>query len=231
MRRWPVDQNDRQADFGAPPRAWGAVAAPPLFLVTSTSMAWRRISASSATAANGPPRRDPFRAWQIHVGGVDRAHEIAMLRGAGEGGELKPADCQEHPPRSRAQCGDGSGDVRHLAPVVTRSRPPLRPADDDERAARLRRRGPGVGRDRRRERVRCIHQHVDAFLLETGCKPVDAAEAADPRRQRLRSGRFGAPGERHRRLDIGATGEHPRKRRRLAGAAENQHAAWGGGMR
>ena len=73
-----------------------------------------------------------------------------------------------------------------------------------------------------------IDQHVDVLGKEIVRKPVGAAEAADPHRNRLGGRRGGAAGERKRHAQVGAAGEPLGQLPRLDRAAEYEnlsHAA------
>ena len=70
-----------------------------------------------------------------------------------------------------------------------------------------------------------VDQHIDALGGEMRGQALGPSEAADPHRHRLRGGICGAPRERERDREIGASGEAFRQPSRLRGAAENKDAS------
>ena len=73
--------------------------------------------------------------------------------------------------------------------------------------------------------MRRIDEGVDALVDEISRKAFDPAEAADSHRRGLRGGRCGAPGERDRHGEIGASGETFRQVSGFRRAAENEDAS------
>ena len=68
-----------------------------------------------------------------------------------------------------------------------------------------------------------VDQYVDVLVGEMGREPIDAAEAADPHRNRLGGRMGGAARQRKRYLEIATVRETPGQLPRLAGAAEYEN--------
>ncbi len=69
-----------------------------------------------------------------------------------------------------------------------------------------------------------VDYRADAFGLEIGCQALDAAEAADPLRDRRRRRAGGRPRERQEGVDAGLAREAAGERARFRRSAENEEA-------
>ena len=137
----------------------------------------------------GPARleRSDVRHGQRIVDRLDGADQIMVLRRLREGREFKPADGEEDAARTLAE---GRRGIRHggdLPPVVSRLALPGGTAEGEERNAALRRRPRAALREMIAANgcVASITQSV-RFSASQACKPDDAAETADPHRERQR---------------------------------------------
>jgi len=131
---------------------------------------------------------------QISFGRVDQPEQVMMLRLDGKGAEVLSADRKKDP---RARIGQGFGGrvrVGHMAPVVAVARDPWRTLVSAKRHADRIAGGDGIPAHLRRERMSGVDHMGDPFAAQIAHQPLDAAEAADPRRQGLRDRRTGAPG-------------------------------------
>ena len=155
---------------------------------------------------------------------VDATDQIGMLWRRRELAGFLPPDRQEHTARSLAQRTDCARDIGHGKPSVSFLPLPTRTAKCEDRR-------PGtfggfsrIGRNLVREGVRGIDQQIHPFVSQVTNESIDAAKAADSRRQGQGFRIHGAAGKRNRRLDIPARrqtlGQLPRFRR----AAEDQYA-------
>jgi len=70
--------------------------------------------------------------------------------------------------------------------------------------------------------MRRVDDRIDALGLKIGGQTLDAAEAADPARDRRRRGIDRGARQRQDRCKIRRIGDPPRKRRTLRRAAENE---------
>ena len=155
---------------------------------------------------------------------VYRAHDVAMLRGSREGGELQPAlrqkDCLWLLPKSV----DGRIDCRDLDPAVAGLACPRRPAEDDERRIG---RSAGCKRVRghaRSERMGRVDDGADALSGEKRRQAFGAAEAADASRDWRWGGVGGRARKRQDCRNIGLISKPARKRAGFRRAAENEQA-------
>ncbi len=167
----------------------------------------------------------PMERQRVDVGGrFDRAHEIAMLRRAREGGELRTSLRQEHP----AGLGTQRLRRRHhrpdLDPAVAALPRPRRAGEDEPRDARRLARLSRVARHARGERVGGVDHRVDPFGLEIVAQSRRPAEPADAPGNWRGRGIAGAPGQREDRRHVGAPGERGGQRAGLRRAAENEKA-------
>jgi hypothetical protein len=154
---------------------------------------------------------------------VDCPHDVAMLRGAREGGELQPTLGEENCSGARSDGVDGLVHRGDLDPAITRLACPGRTGEHCER---------GVGRSASRERVRGhnrsermsrIDNSADALALKERRQAFGAAEAADA----LGNWRLSGIGRRPRQRQDGPirlVGDPPCERACLGRAAENEQA-------
>lgn len=169
------------------------------------------------------------REWRC-VRGIDQPGDVVMLRRAGKGGKLKPSDAEEHAARGNIggkEPRGGPGAV-HLGPSVAVFLYPGRTQNRGERQADLRAGRDRICRDPRRERVRRIDDCIRGVLPDPARQALNAAKAADPQWQRLRSGRFCATGERQHGVEARISRDEPGKGRGFCRAAEDQDAHHGG---
>jgi len=159
------------------------------------------------------------------INGLHAAHEIMMLRRSRKDSNLALAEREKHVSRrfaERFHCRRGVG---NFDPAVAGYRRPWGAPQCEQGDARgrggcgcVRGHDCGVG-------VRRVDESVDALVDEISRKAVRPAEAADSHRRGLCGGRCGAPGERDRYGEIGASGETFRQPSRFRRAAENEDAS------
>ena len=155
-------------------------------------------------------------------GPVDRPHDVAMLRGSREGGELLPALREEDCSRRGPESVDGLLDCRDLEPAVASLARPRRSAEDDEWGTGRAAGGDRVGGHARSERMGRVDNGVDALTGKKRRQAFGAAKAADASRDWRRS-RFGRrPGKRQDCRNMGLIGDPPRERAGLRRPAENE---------
>ena len=174
----------------------------------------------------GPPLKD-----QLAVGQgvdlrrpIDRPHDVAMLRGSRESGELQPALGEKHCSWGFPESVDGLFNRRDLDPAIAGVACPGRTGEDDERRI-IRPAGcKGVGGHAPSEWMGRVDDGVDALTHKKRGQALSAAEPADTLGNwRLR--RMGRrPCQRQDRRDIGFVSKLPRKRARLRCAAEDEQA-------
>ena len=174
----------------------------------------------------GSARKDQLAAGQgVDLRGpVDRPHDVAMLGGSREGGELQATLRKEDCSRGGPKSVDGLLDCRDLDPAVARFARPRRPAEDDERGMGRAAGGDRVGRDARSERMGGVNNGVDALAGEKRRQASGAAKAAYASRDWRRS-RFGRrPRKRQDCRNVGLIGDPPRKHAGFRRPAENEQA-------
>jgi len=139
--------------------------------------------------------------WQGAVGRIDQAQRVAMLRLGGKWREMLPTDREKHVCRRLGQGCDGRGDVGDLNPAIVGRARPWRAFEREQRHTR---RGTGVDRVTTHlggEGMGRVDHMRDPFAADVVRQPLRAAEAADPRRQRMGQRNPGAAGIRVDRID------------------------------
>lgn len=159
--------------------------------------------------------------WRIDR--IDAAHEIGMLRGAGEAAGLLATDGEEDTPRRRTQHADRGIDVGDAGPSVGGILLPLGTPQRKDRSAGSLGRHRGVGGDAIGKRMRGVNQQVDIFLSQVINQPFDAAEAANAGRQGQGFWVDRPSGKRYRGTEIVALGEGFGQSARFRRAAENEN--------
>ena len=155
---------------------------------------------------------------------VDRAHEIAMLRGAPEGGEPEAPLGEKDDAARGAQRLDGFVDRGDLGPSVAGQRLPRQAGKNGQRAACGAAGYKRVRGHAGREGMGRVDNRLDPLGFEVGGEALGATEAADPLRDRRgRRTRRGA-GQRERRGDAGLFREPACERACFRRAAENKEA-------
>ena len=232
MSRDPGQRRVETADASRRPAAFGRRT-----MTTWTPSRARRLDLGvgrGAAAVLGDERLDPLVAHQLKFVGereraaredracsrgrasisgrpVDRAHDIAVLRRAREGGELQPPLGQKHAFAASARAPSTAASMsRDFDPAVAVAARPGRAGEDDERHAGRRGRRRSALADMRAANGWVASTTASMpFGLEIGCKPLRAAEAADPLRDRR--------GRRIRGRARRATGSARRRARRPGG--------------
>ena len=164
------------------------------------------------------------RCIERRIDGVDAAHEIGMLRRAGELVGFLPADGEKDATAGlpeRLHCRLDAVDGMPAIPVLAH---PAGAHEHEESYACHACRFDRVGGDPVGEGMRRVDQQVDFFVAQIVCKPRHAAEAAHARRQRQRLGVERTAGKRNSRIDVVARGKPLAKFPRFGRAAENQNA-------
>ena len=174
----------------------------------------------------GPARQDELAVWQgVDLGGsIDCSHDVAMLPGSREGGELQPALRKKDGSRGGPENVDGLLDCRDFDPaVVGLARPGLAGEHDERRIGCLAGRNR-VGGHARSERMGRVDNRADAFAGEKHRQALGAAKAANALGDR-RMGRIGRhPRPRQDCRNTGLIGDPPPERARFRRAAENEQA-------
>ena len=138
--RPPLRRRARAA-CARPPRAgpasraavsFGAVAAPPLSLVTRTSMRCRRSSSRSPSSVKGPRSSSiSIRAGRGAVGRVHGPHQEPQFVEVREGGKPHPSGGQEDPPHLPPSAGEAAP---RRPPPASRQSASRRPRREPSRA-------------------------------------------------------------------------------------------------
>ena len=151
-----------------------------------------------------PARDDDLRIWQWQraVGRVDKAQRIGVLWLGAKGREMLSADGEKDARALRGQGGDGRVDIRRLDPLVASRAQPWRAFQRQQGNARFRASFDRVAAHLGSKGMRRVDHMCDALLADEVGKTLHAAEAADPRRQRMRQRNSGPPGIRINRLDL-----------------------------
>ena len=178
---------------------------------------------SIAVLRERPTREDVIcmRHVERRVHWINTADEVVMLRGAAEWSQLLPSNCEKDAPRTAAQRTNSSRRVRNSHPEIAVRRGPGRSAQTKDRRGGARSRRCGVGGDGFSIRMRRIDQEVDALSTQIFGESLSSPKSTDPNRNRLRSGRCRAAGERYRRGEL-ATGQRERKLASLRSTSQNQ---------
>ena len=155
---------------------------------------------------------------------IDAADEIEVLWRCGQRDEFGAAERDKGPARRLAQPAHGIGDINCFDPAIPGNSAPCRPAQRNQRHARLMRRGGGICRDDIRVGMGRVDKGVDPFLIKIFAKTDSAAEAAAANRRRLWRRRLGAAGERHDDFEIGARGQARGQFSRFRRTAEDKDA-------
>ena len=163
--------------------------------------------------------------WQSGgVGSIDTARHIVVLRCGREKVQILAAETEEHTPWRRTEHPCGGVRVRHDLPAIAWLGLPGGAHDRHERNAEPHAGFDGIAGNLVGVGMRGIDHRIDALGLEPLRQTSHPAEAADARRDRLRTRVRGASGQRQDRLV-------PRIVRKQAGeggcfgrAAENEQA-------
>ena len=155
---------------------------------------------------------------------IDRPNDVAVLRRAGEGGELEPPLGQEHGLRRGAERVDRLLHRRDLVPAVAFLSGPWRAGEDDERRRGRAAGGKSVGRHARGEGMGRVDDDVDALGAKIGREALGTPEAADALRDRRRRRIGGRAGERQDGFEIRLAREAARQRARFRRSAEDEQA-------
>ncbi len=155
-------------------------------------------------------------------GPVDRPHDVAMLRGSREGGELQTTLRKEDSSGGGSESVDGLLDCRDLDPAGARFARPRRPAEDDERGTGRAAGGDRVGRDARSEWMGRVDNGIDVLAGEKRRQAFGAAKAADSSCDWRRSRFDRRPRKRQDCRNIGLIRDTPREGAGLRRPAENE---------
>jgi len=157
------------------------------------------------------------------IDGVDAAYEIGMLRRVGEVAGLLATDGEEDAPRRRSEHVDCGIHVRNPGPPVCGFRRPLRTAQRKDGYTRSLGRLRGVRGDAIGKGMGGVHKQVDIFFSQVISQSLDAAEAADSRRQGQGFGVDRPSGKRYGGVETAALGDSFGQRARLRRAAEDEN--------
>ncbi|MGY3697338.1 hypothetical protein ACVIGA_007418 [Bradyrhizobium sp. USDA 3240] len=202
--------------------------APPELRATIHAIARARIVSSSSSSVNWAARDDDIGTgqWQPLVGRVDEPQRIGMPWPAAERRDVLAADREEHVGATVRQRRDRRDDVRDLDPVIAGCSIPRRAFKREQRRCGLRAGGDCVAAHLGREGMRRVDHMRDALATQIVGKTADAAEAADPGRQRLFGRSCGAPAVGIDRVDARAR-DRRGKRIGVGRSAQDQGAHHG----
>ncbi len=157
---------------------------------------------------------------------VDKPQQIEVLRLVGKGGEILAADGEEYARGGLGQGGNRRSNIGDQGPRVAGGGDPRRAFQGAQRNARFAARSHGVGAHLRGKRMGCVDHVGDAGFAQIIDQARNAAEAADPCRQRLRARHPGPSSVGERRVGTGV-GKRAGELGRLGGAAEKKDAGHG----
>ena len=167
---------------------------------------------------------DSMRDRERRIDGIDAAHQIMMLRRADKRRQLFATKGKKNAMRPAAEALHRLAHISDLGPAVTGDRLPW-PASQRQHWHGRGFGGPqGIGGNHGGIGMSRIDERVDAFGAQIGCKPIRAAEAADPHRHGVGDGCRRAAGERHHHRKIGTSGQAFRQAPRFCRAAKNENA-------
>ncbi len=106
-------------------------------------------------------REDQAVERQRTVRGIDRPHEVTVLRRPREFSQLHAADGQEHVARSVAKRADRSCHIGHDRPAIIVLLPPGRPGQAGDGKPHLPAGGDGISRNLDSERMRRVDNRAD----------------------------------------------------------------------
>lgn len=157
----------------------------------------------------GSPRDDHFRLrqWQLSVGLIDEAQNIAVLRLCRELLQVLPAYGEKHARRLVRQSGRSTRQIWDRNPVIVRTLCPLGPDKSDQRHTGSNARLHRVPAHRISKGVGGVDDVRDAFVMKVARKPMRTPESACAHRKRLVDRHQGTAG-------IGIDRVQPRRRRR-----------------
>jgi hypothetical protein len=181
------------------------------FFVDETKRTTRK---DQAMRGQGVDLRGPF----------DRAHEIAMLRRAGEGAELLPALREEDIARLLAERARGVFHCLDFDPAIAVLRRPCRARERKQGNFRRVAGFGGMARHLRREGVRRVDHSLDMLGLAISVQARSTAKTADPHRQGRARRLLRAAGQRQDRVDIFPQRNSGGQRACFRRAAENEKA-------
>lgn len=162
-----------------------------------------------------------IRKRQRHLGRINQADQVVMLRSRGEIREVLLADGQKNALGVVRQGLDSTVDIRDVLPPITRTSLPRRALERHQGNAVF---GAGphrMGAHLRGKGMRGVDDRGDAFGAQIVLQSLDTAKAANPRRQGLRH-RVGSPARIGKHRVIAAFRQGPRQLRCFAGTAQNK---------
>ena len=155
---------------------------------------------------------------QRRLGRIDQAQQIEVLRPCRERVEMLPPNGEKNSRRVIRQRSSRALDISDMLPFVAGRCLPRLAQISNQRRGRFCAGRHGVAADLARERMRGVDHMGHTFLPDIFGEPVDAAKAADPRRQGLRNRRRGA-------TSVGVDSRYPGSRKRAADLAGFHRAA------
>ena len=161
-----------------------------------------------------------------HIGRIDEAQQIMMLRLGGKGFDMHAAERQHDAPGRAVERADSARDVGGMSPAVALPRLPCRAGEHEMRNARITRGGGGIGAHRRGEGVGRVDEVGELFRLQKRGQSGSAAKAADAHRHRLGTRISGASGIAQHGA-FAALGKGFCQRARFGRAAKDQDMAHG----
>lgn len=126
--------------------------------------------------------------------GIDKAQQVMVLRGLGEGAKGLATDGQEDAARGLAKGSDCGIKVGDMGPAIALARSPWRAFKGDERRAGLMASGDSITAHLGSEGVGRVDHMGDGFGLQVVRQPFGTAESADSDRQGLGDRGLGAAG-------------------------------------
>ncbi len=174
-----------------------------------------------------PPCGDVTRAGKIErrLDRVDTANKIVMMRRGLEGQKLLTSERQKSPCAMTTQCHNGTLDIGHTYPPVSRMTLPCGSFKRDQRNIGLLRRLTCVGRDARRIGVRCVHQKIEPMLGDELSQTAGAAKASRAHRHGLLDRFTRASGHRQKNPASGFVGKLASQNTGIRCATENEYGA------
>ncbi|MEA2726009.1 MAG: hypothetical protein QOF70_484 [Acetobacteraceae bacterium] len=153
---------------------------------------------------------------------VDRADDVMVSRGLGEGGQLQSSDGQEDVSGPFAECLYRRCDAGHVGPAVAVLAAPGWAGETCQGDSQILAGGNRVLRHLGGERMGGVDDGGGLVFEQIGFEAGDASEAADAKRDGRWYRVLGAAGEGQDRIEVVPVGDRPGEGGCFGGAAENQ---------
>jgi hypothetical protein len=156
------------------------------------------------------------------VRGIDRSHEVPVLRRPREFRQVHPADRQKNFARPLSERPGRVRHVGHTGPAITALLAPRRAAKAGDRKSDFAAGGERVPRHLGRERMSRVDHCIDPLVQQIRLKPGNTAKASDPKSYRRRRRGPRPAGKGQNSIEVTAASNLTGKGTGLGCAAKNQ---------